>query len=117
MTIRADNASLVIEDKPNGPVAAAMLAAGIGASLFGLIVTIADKVAPFSTALNWYSPVGPLTGKVVLGVAIYLISWVVLHSLWRGKEVNFSQISRIALVLLAVGLLFTFPLFWDSLPF
>lgn len=103
-------------DKPNGPVAAALLAAGIGATLFGIIVFIADLFANVATALNWYAPVGPLTGKVVLGMLIYFVAWGILHFMWRGKEVDFKRIGTIAFVLLALGLLFTFPLFWDIFP-
>ncbi|RPI88408.1 MAG: hypothetical protein EHM40_01640 [Chloroflexi bacterium] len=102
-----------ISDKPNGPVAAALLAGGIGSALFGLIVFFAALSESFATALNWYNPVGPLSGKSILGVAGFFIAWVVLHALWKDKEINFSGISTASLVLLAVGLLGTFPPVWE----
>jgi len=105
--------SETISDKPNGPVAAALLGGGIGAAVFGLITLFSELSESFGQALNWYNPVGPLSGKSILGIAAYFIAWAVLHSVWKGKEVNnFNSISTIALVLLAVGLLGTFPPVW-----
>lgn len=100
-------------NKPNGPVAAALLAGGIGATVFGLIVFIADLSKPFSDSLNWYKPVGPLAGKSILGTLVFFIAWAVAHFVWKDKEVNFNRISTIAIVLLVIGLVTTFPPFWD----
>ncbi len=99
-------------DKPNGPAAAALLAGGIGSALFGLIVLFSAVSENFGQALNWYNPVGSLSGKSILGISSFFISWALLHSMWKDKEVNFNSISTAALVLLAVGLLGTFPPFW-----
>jgi len=103
----------ITPDKPNGPVAAALLGGGIGSAIFGLITLFSELSEGFATALNWYNPVGPLSGKSILGVAAFFISWAVLHSAWKNREVNnFNSISTAALVLLAIGLLGTFPPFW-----
>ena len=104
--------SVKIVDKPNGPAAAALLAGGLGSGIFGLIVLFSELSESFGAALNWYNPVGPLSGKSTLGIAAFFISWAVLHSMWKDKEVNFSRISTAALVLLAIGLLGTFPPVW-----
>lgn len=97
---------------PNGPAAAALLAGGIGTSVFGLITFFSEISAPFGKALNWYNPVGPLSGKSILGTVVFFGSWVVLGTMWKGKETNFSRIAMIALALLIVGLITTFPPFW-----
>jgi hypothetical protein len=104
--------SMKIADKPNGPVAAALLAGGLGSAIFGLIVLFSEINESFGAALNWYNPVGPLSGKSTLGIAAFFIVWAVLHSMWKSKEVNFNRISTAALVLLAIGLLGTFPPVW-----
>jgi hypothetical protein len=101
-----------IPDKPNGPVAAALLAGGIGSAIFGLIVLFSELSESFGSALNWYNPVGPLSGKSTLGIAAFFIAWAVLHSMWKNREINFSGISTISLILLAIGLLGTFPPVW-----
>jgi len=105
--------SETISDKPNGPVAAALLGGGIGSAIFGLITLFSELSDSFAQALNWYNPSGPLSGKSILGIASFFIAWAVLHAAWKDKEVrNFNIISTIALVLLAVGLLGTFPPVW-----
>ena len=98
---------------PNGPAAAALLAGGIGSAIFGLIVLFSEINESFGGSLNWYNPVGPLSGKSTLGVAAFFIAWGVLHFMWKDKDVNFKSISIAAFILLAIGLLTTFPPFWS----
>jgi hypothetical protein len=102
-------------NKPNGPVAAALLAGGIGSAVLGLATLSVEASATIKTALNWYNPVGPLMGKSSLGIIAFLLSWVILNYIWKGKETNFSRIATIAIVLVAVGLIFTFPPVWPIL--
>jgi hypothetical protein len=101
-----------IPDKPNGPAAAALLAGGLGSAIFGLIVLFSEVNESFGQALNWYNPVGPLSGKSTLGILAFFLSWIVLNSMWKNREVNFNSISTIALILLAIGLIGTFPPVW-----
>lgn len=104
-----------LQTKPNGPVAAAFVAAGIGALVLGIFVVL-NEVSPdiskflkFDTAYGLGKGVGPLSGKVALATAAYLISWVVLHFVNRGKEVNFSRWFMAAMILVLVGFFLTFP--------
>ena len=101
------------QDKPNGPVAAALIAGSLGAATIGLLTTLAEAAEPIKNALNWYNPVGPLTGKSLVGVIVFFVSWVVLHLIFRGKNVNFARVTTVALILLALGLLGTFPPFFE----
>ena len=104
-----------ISDKPNGPVAAALLAGGIGSATLGLITLFSELNEGLGAALNWYNPVGPLAGNSLLSIAVFFLSWALFHFLWRDQEVNFNGISAAALALLAVGLLGTFPPTWHLL--
>jgi hypothetical protein len=103
-------------ERPDGPAAAALRAGGIGSAVFGLITLFSEVSAAFGKSLNWYSPVGALTGKSILGVATFLVAWAILHYAWKAKDTNFGSISRIALALLVVGLIGTFPPFWHLFP-
>lgn len=100
-------------DRPNGPVAAALIGGGVGAATLGLLTTLAETCKPVGDALNWWKPAGSLTGKALLGVAVFFISWLILHFVFRGKNVNFTRVAVLALVLLGLGLLGTFPPFFD----
>jgi hypothetical protein len=101
------------EDRPNGPVAAAFLAAGIGSVMMGLMTILVEANAGISKAANWSSPVGPLSGKVGVTLIVYALSWLVLGLVLRGKNVNLGRYMTIAFILLLLGFLFTFPPFFD----
>jgi hypothetical protein len=101
------------QDKPNGPVAAVLLAGGIGVATLGIVTTLAEASDSFAQSLAWVQAVGPLTGKALVSVIVFFIAWLVLHFIFRGKEVNFNQIFTISLVLLIIGLVGTFPPFFE----
>jgi hypothetical protein len=62
--------------------------------------------------LNFYNPVGPLSGKTTVAIIIWLAAWFVLSRLWRTKTVALGRINLAAFALLGVGLLLTFPPVW-----
>ena len=78
-------AEITQERIPNGPAAAAILSAGVGSATIGLMTTGAVISAGLKSALNWWSPAGPLTGKTGVSVIAWLVTWIVLHVLWKDK--------------------------------
>src|SRR3712207_7367105 len=76
---------------PNGPAAAAMLAAGVGCVALGLLVTLTAASVFVEEAMVFYEPVGSLSGKTTLAVVIWLVVWVVLNSRLKDKQVNFAK--------------------------
>jgi hypothetical protein len=106
-----------MNDKVNGPAAAALLAGGIGSAAMGLITLIyeLDDKSGFSKSMTWYKPVGGLSGKSSWAIIIFFVSWIILHYLWKDKETEFARISSMAIALLFVGLIGTFPPFWHLL--
>lgn len=101
-------------DKPEGPVAAAIIAGGVGALAVGLLTTLAEASTSIKDALNFYDPVGPLSGKTIGGVLIWLVSWVVLHMVYRDKPFETRRALTVALVLTGLGILGTFPIFFQA---
>jgi hypothetical protein len=111
------------QTKPNGPVAAAFLAAGVGSLVIGLGVILNEASATIKSAIgvdfNAFlqldknfglgSGVGPLSGKVDLAVIAFAVSWVVFHLWLRGKEVTFQNYFIASLVLVGLGFALTFP--------
>jgi hypothetical protein len=97
----------------NGPSAAAVLAAGIGLAVTGIVSTLAEAIAAFSKALTWSKPVGALSGKTIIGIAVWLASWLVLGLIWKDRDLNLRPVLIVSAILLVVGLLFTFPPFFD----
>jgi hypothetical protein len=97
---------------PNGPGAAAILAAGIGCAMVGILAFAAEASKPLGKMLNFYDPVGPLSGKTTVAVIVWLVAWFVLSRLWQNKSVAMGPVNIAAFVLLAVGFLLTFPPVW-----
>ena len=93
----------------NGPAAAAILATGVGSLALGLFTTLVQAMAPVREALNFYDPVGSLSGKTTLAVAVWLVAWVTLHGLWKSKQVDFGKVFIVTLILIALGILGTLP--------
>ncbi|GIK37495.1 MAG: hypothetical protein BroJett011_13280 [Chloroflexota bacterium] len=92
-----------------GVASAAFVASGIGCLVIGLMVTGAEMSEGLKNALNWWNPAGPLTGKTGVGVIVWLVSWVILHSMWKDKDVAFAKSFTVTLILIALGFLLTFP--------
>jgi len=97
---------------PNGPGAAAILAAGIGSAALGILAFAAEAYRPFAQSLNFYNPAGPLSGKTTVAVIVWLVAWFVLSRLWKQKTVALGPVNVAAFILLAVGFLLTFPPVW-----
>jgi len=98
---------------PNGAAIAAILAAAIGCAVLGLIIPLAEAIIPLKNALNWWNPGGPLVGKTSVSVIAYFVSWFVLHRMWKDRDIEFATIWKVSLVLLAIGFIGTFPLFFE----
>jgi hypothetical protein len=105
---------IIAPPKPNGPAAAAILAAGIGCFALGLLVVASEAMPVFKNALSLYGPVGPLSGKTIAQVAVYLVAWAGLAYAWRGKSLAFGRVFVATLILLALGLVGTFPLVYEA---
>jgi hypothetical protein len=93
----------------DGPPAASLIAAGIGAVTLGLFVTLAEASTGIKDWLQWNDRVGPLSGKTILAVVAYFASFLILALWWRDKSFALKTILLAASVLVALGVLFTFP--------
>ena len=98
---------------PNGAGLAAVLAAGIGAFAMGALV-LANEAGLF-VAPSLYPPAGGLSGRSTFAVLVWLVAWGVLHARWRGRDVSASGILSWTLLLVAIGLVATFPPVWGLL--
>jgi hypothetical protein len=104
---------LETEEQPVGEAAAAILAAGVGAFAMGLMTTLAEAFEGFRTFLNVYNPVGPRSGNSLGAIVIWVFSWAVLFFLWKCKDIPFSRVFTATVILIALGVLGTFPIFFD----
>ena len=93
----------------NGPGAAASLAAGIGCFALAVLACAGDKSAAVKNGLNFYEPTGPLSGVTTAAILLWLLTWGTLEWRWRNRTVAVGRISAVALALLGLSLLLTFP--------
>lgn len=96
-------------EKTNGPALAAIVAASLGVVVLGLCTLLAEVSTRIQNALNWSPPVGPLAGKTGIAVIAWLVAWAALHLAWRRREVSFRVWWALALGLILIGFLLTFP--------
>jgi len=114
MSETLDTNGLDAVDRPTGPVAAALLATGIGIFTLGLLTTLSEASTDIHDFLEFRDDVGPLSGKTILAVIAYFASWAILHTVWRRRDRPLRPILIATAVLIALGILGTFPTFFQA---
>jgi hypothetical protein len=99
----------------NGEAAAAMVAAGVGCAVFGILVVLVALSTAIETLLTFSAPVGSLSGKSIVAVGVWLVSWFALHRVWKDKHLDQRKTFMTAAILVSVGVLGTFPPFYEAL--
>lgn len=100
--------------KPDGPLAAMLLASGIGTFFLGLFTTLAEKSADFKDRMQLNDSVGPLSGKTIFAVALFVISAAVLVPLLAKRDGLLRNATIAFVVLTVLGYLGTFPTFFQA---
>jgi hypothetical protein len=95
--------------EPNGGIAAALLAAGIGCAAFGVLVVLAEASAAVNGMLTVSEGAGPLSGKGLGATVLWAVAWAVLHIMLRNRELPWRPVARTTTALVTVGLVATFP--------
>ena len=94
---------------PNGSGASAILSAGIACFSLAVLAIAADKVGAVKTSLAFSKSTGPLSGVSTVAILIWLVTWAILETRWRRKTVGVARVGLVALVLLVLGFLLSFP--------
>ncbi len=97
-----------------GPAAALILAGGIAVVCMGLVTTLSDASTGIADALQWNDRVGPLSGKTSITVIVFALAWVGLTALGRRASPPLRSITIVSAVLVALGLIGTFPTFFQA---
>ena len=97
----------------NGSAMAAFLGAGVGAFAIGLLVLLNE--AGIFVAPTLYGPAGGVSGRTTFAMLVWLISWGLLHSLWKTREMASGRVYALTLLLAGFGVLGTFPPLWGWL--
>jgi hypothetical protein len=101
------------EMKPSGSAVAVLISGALGCFTIGLMIIFAEASKGFNDWLNWFNPVGPLSGKTGMGLIVWLFSWVLLYSFMKNKEIKLKPAVTATYIILALAILFSFPVFFD----
>jgi hypothetical protein len=99
--------------RPSGPVAAVLLATGIGALVLAILVVVAESSESFANSLAYSDRVGPLSGKTIWAVVAFLGSWGILALAFRNRNPALKAVVIAAGVLLALAFIGTFSPFFQ----
>jgi hypothetical protein len=99
--------------RPSGPAAAVVLAAGLGSFALGLLSVLTALSSSVSSVLTLSERTGDLSGVTTAAAAVFFTVWAVLARAWRHADPSLIRVSAAAAVLIALGLLGTFPPFFN----
>ena len=100
---------VAIEVGPNGPALGAILGAGLGVFYLGFLTTLTEMAVGVHDWLIFQDRVGPLSGKTTVAGIAWLVSWAVLHTVWRKREVPFLPVAALTVALMVAGNVLMLP--------
>jgi hypothetical protein len=104
---------VTVDERPTGPVAAALIAVGLGSLALAILVVWAESSESFAESLSYDDEVGPLAGKTIWATVVYFMSWVGLHFALRKRDIPLKTVATITAVLLALAFIGTFSPFFE----
>jgi hypothetical protein len=78
-----------------------------------VLTTLAEASTTVADWLNVNNDVGPLSGKTIGAIVVWLVSWAILHVIYRTKPFETVRALTISLILIGLGVIGTFPLFFQ----
>jgi hypothetical protein len=99
----------VEEARPSGPAAAVVLAAGVACFMLGLLTVLTVASGAVSDALTFSESVGDLSGVTTVATIVFFAAWIGLAVAWRRANPPLARVAAAAGLLIALGLLGTFP--------
>ena len=99
--------------RPSGPAAAVVLAAGLGCLTLGVLSVLTAADQGVSDALALSDRVGDISGITTASAAVFFGAWAVLAVAWRRADPPLVWVAGVAGLLMALGLLGTFPPFFN----
>ena len=105
----AELAPEAVELKPNGPAAAAILGAAMAVFSLGVMFVWSHSWGDLAEWLVFREQVGSVSGLSTMAGVIWISTWALLTPpLWK-RNVPFLWLTAIAGLLIAAGLLLTWP--------
>jgi len=103
----------VTETTRTGKALAALVAAGIGCAALGVFTVLAALSPGVNSLLNFYHPVGPLSGKTSVAVLVWIVAWIALARRFQAQTPAWRTGLLLTWVLIGLGFVGTFPPFFE----
>ena len=100
--------------RPSGPAAAVVLASGLAAFALGLLSVLTAASSAASDALTLSEGVGDVSGLSVAAAVVFFGAWGALGVGWRRADPPLLRVAAATGILIALGLLGTFPPFFNA---
>ncbi len=100
--------------RPSGPAAAVVLASGAGSFSLGLLSVLTAASQQVSDALTFSDRVGDVSGLTAVSAVVFFATWGVLAVAWRRADPPLLRVAAASAALIALGLLGTFPPFFNA---
>jgi hypothetical protein len=101
--------------RPSGPAAAVVLAAGLACFILGLLSVLTAASSGVSDALTLSERVGDVSGISTAAAAMFFAGWAALTVAWRHANPPLTRIALASGALIALGVLGTFPPFFNAI--
>ena len=62
-----------------------------------------------------YAPAGGVSGRTTFAAVIWVIGWAILHSRWKGRQIESRRVHAATMLLIGLGVFLTFPPVWRLL--
>src|SRR6266511_6357856 len=98
-----------VSDPPARPGGRRRPAAGLASFALGLLSVLTASSASVSSALTLSDRVGDLSGLTTATAVVFFATWGVLAIAWRHADPPLARVAAASAVLIALGLLGTFP--------
>lgn len=100
--------------RPSGPAAAVVLAAGLASFVLGLLSVLTAASTSVSAALTLSDRVGAVSGLTTATAVVFFAAWGLLTIAWRQADPPLVRVAAATGFLIALGLLGTFPPFFNA---
>ena len=101
--------------RPSGPAAAVLLATGLSSFTLGLLSILTAASTSVSNALTLSDRVGDTSGLTTATAVVFFASWAALGMAWRHADPPLARAAAATAFLIALGLLGTFPPFFNAI--
>jgi cytosine/uracil/thiamine/allantoin permease len=77
------------------------------------LINLTELSTTFREWMLIHDEVGPLSGKTTYATIVFFAAWVVLHLLWKDRELDFRRVMFVAGILLVVAFILDWPPFFE----